>query len=300
MKKILVIGSLNMDFVLDVEKAPEAGETVRANSFTLIPGGKGANQAYAVGKLGGCVKMLGAVGNDSNGDALLNSLASVGVDTSCIRRAENAMTGVAAICVDADGENRIIAAGGANLCADIDYIRANEAAIEWCDILLLQLEIPLEAVVFAARRAYELGKMVILDPAPARTDLPEELLQYLYLIKPNETEVLTVRNYAEKNVGDAAAALLKLGVDNVLVTLGDEGSRLYRKGCPVAAIPTRKVKAVDTTAAGDCFAAALSVALARGERLEDAAAYASRAASVSVTRKGAQTSIPSPNEVPEQ
>jgi len=161
----------------------------------------------------------------------------------------------------------------------------------------MQLEISLEAVEYAAMRAKELGKMVILDPAPARSDLPDALLKSLYLIKPNENEILVTQNLVDVPVEDAAKGLLEKGVENVMVTIGAEGSILYRKGESPVKIPARSVKAVDTTAAGDCFAAALAVAMSKDEALADAARYASKAAAISVTRKGAQPSIPAPEEI---
>ena len=297
MKNILVIGSLNMDFVFDVQNAPRPGETIQARSMTQIPGGKGANQAYAAGKLGGNVAMLGAVGADSAGDRLLESLSSVGVNVERIIRSEDVGTGLASIYVDEKGENQIVIAAGANACVDVDYIRRNDDMIQWCDILMMQLEISLEAVEYAAMRAKELGKMVILDPAPARSDLPDALLKSLYLIKPNENEILVTQNLVDVPVEDAAKGLLEKGVENVMVTIGAEGSILYRKGESPVKVPARSVKAVDTTAAGDCFAAALAVAMSKDEALPDAAHYASKAAAISVTRKGAQPSIPAPEEI---
>lgn len=266
--------------------------------MTQIPGGKGANQAYAAGKLGGNVAMLGAVGADSAGDRLLASLSSVGVNVERIIRSEDTGTGLASIYVDDEGENQIVIAAGANACVDVDYIKQNDDMIQWCDILMMQLEISLEAVTYAAERAHALGKMVFLDPAPARSDLPDALLRSLYLIKPNENEILVTQNLKDDvPVDEAAKGLLEKGVRNVLVTVGAEGSRLYHDGELAAVIPARPVKAVDTTAAGDCFAAALAVAVSKGEGLIDAASYASKAAAISVTRKGAQPSIPSSEEI---
>ena len=286
-----------MDFVFDVQNAPRPGETIQARSMTQIPGGKGANQAFAAGKLGGNVAMLGAVGADSAGGRLLASLRSVGVNVERIIRSEDEGTGIASIYVDEKGENQIVIAAGANACVDVDYIRENDDMICWCDILMMQLEIGLDAVVYAAARAKALGKLVILDPAPARSDLPDDLLKCLYLIKPNETEILVTQNLQDVPIGEAAQGLLAKGVANVLVTVGAEGSILYRAGKEPVTIPSRPVKAVDTTAAGDCFAAALAVALSKDEPLTDAAHYASKAAAISVTRKGAQPSIPAPEEI---
>ena len=299
MKKLLVIGSLNMDFVTHVPHPLAVGETMLAQDLQLVPGGKGANQAYAMGKLGGRAAMLGAVGADLHGDRLLENLRSVGVEVAAIQREQAAPTGMAVITVLPDGDNSILVLPGANSQVTPEVLEEHSQLLEECDILVLQLEIPLETVVAAAVKAAQLGKQVILDPAPAVPGLPEELLKSLWLIKPNETElsILIGRPYAPEHLREDAQSLQKRGVKNVLVTLGAAGSYLLKEDGTESFFPADdSVKVVDTTAAGDSYVAALAVALSLGESLEAAARFASRVSDVVVTRPGAQTSIPSPEE----
>ena len=300
MKKILVIGSMNMDFVTDVPHMPAVGETVLAQGLEFVPGGKGANQAFAMGRLGGDVAMLGAVGADTYGEKLCHNLQSAGVDVSQIKRCCDAATSVAVIGVTPQGDNSIIVLPGANQAVDRAYLEEHHDLLEACDILAMQLEIPLDTVVYAAREAKALGKTVVLDPAPAVPDLPEELYPCLDLIKPNETElaILTGRAYRPEDLRDNALALQAKGVKNVLVTLGGEGSYLLKEDGSEARFPADKtVKVVDTTAAGDSFMAGLCVGLAQGQSLEEAARLASAVSDIVVTRRGAQTSIPTLEEV---
>jgi ribokinase len=300
MKILLVIGSMNMDFVTDLPHALAVGETILAQNLRLVPGGKGANQAYAMGKLGGMVTMLGAVGADLHGERLCGNLQSVGVEVEAIRKAEDSPTGMAVITVLPNGDNSILVLQGANAQVTPEYVKEHHRLLEECDILVLQLEIPLETVVYAAQEAYRMGKQVILDPAPAVAGLPEELLQCLYLLKPNETElsILMGHPYDPASLREDALSLQKKGVKNVLVTLGSAGSYLLLEdGSEVRMEANPKVQVVDTTAAGDSYVAALAVALSQGENLEKAARFASRVSDIVVTRPGAQTSIPSREEV---
>lgn len=297
-KKILLVGSLNMDLVIEMKRMPLVGETVAGESLAYIPGGKGANQAYAAAKLGGAVTMLGCVGTDSMGDALLESLKESGTDIAHLKRSADTSTGMAMIYVDPMGNNSIVVLGGANTCCDICYLQEKDALFAEADYVMLQMEIPHEAVFYAARRAKELGKTVILNPAPAPapTDLPDELWEQIDYLTPNETELATLCGQLE--IKDAAAELLKRGVGNVLVTLGEKGALLLnRQG--EAFFPARAVAAADTTAAGDCFHGAFAVSLAEGKELSEAIAFANLASSIAVTRKGAQSSIPSREEVEE-
>lgn len=253
MKKILVIGSMNMDFVTDVPHMPAVGETILAQGLEFVPGGKGANQAFAMGRLGGSVAMLGAVGADTYGERLCENLQSAGVDVSQVRRCQEAATSIAVIGVTPQGDNSIIVLPGANRTVDRAYLEEHRPLLEDCDILAMQLEIPLDTVLYAAREAKALGKTVVLDPAPAVPDLPEELFPCLDLIKPNETElsILTGRPYRPEDLRESARALQAKGVRNVLVTLGGEGSYLLKEDGSEARFPADKtVPVMDTTAAG--------------------------------------------------
>lgn len=300
MKKLLVIGSMNMDFVTDLPHPLAVGETLLAKNLRLVPGGKGANQAYAMGKLGGSVTMLGAVGADLHGGKLGESLDSVGVDISAIRKAEDCPTGMAVIGVLPNGDNSILVLQGANTQVTPEYVEEHHQLLEECDILVLQLEIPLETVIYAAKEAYRLGKQVILDPAPAVAGLPDDLLECLYLIKPNETElsILMGHPYTPETLKEDALCLQRKGVKNVLVTLGGAGSYLLREDGTEAWMKANSaVQVVDTTAAGDSYVAALAVAISQGQDLEVAAQFASRVSDIVVSRPGAQPSIPSREEV---
>lgn len=300
MKNILVVGSLNMDYVIKVQLMPQMGETVLSKELSLIPGGKGANQAYAVGRLGGQVAMLGAIGCDSAGEALCRSLCSAGVDISHLKRSKTLSTGAAFIAVDAQGNNSIIVTQGANAAVDIPYIQENLETLKNCDIVILQLETPLETVIFVAKKAKELGKIVILDPAPARTDIPCELYRYVDYLKPNETELakLTGNDLAAQNPGPSAALLQAYGVKNVVVTLGERGAFLCKENKETCVCPAFQVsQVVDTTAAGDSFTGAMAATLARGNSLDQAVKFATKVSGMVVSRKGAQTSIPALEEV---
>ncbi len=300
MKKILVIGSLNMDFVLEVDHIPVVGETVLSKSLQFVPGGKGANQAFCAGKLGGKVSMLGAVGKDQHGDALLRGLSGAGVNISPIRQLSGKNTGVALIGVNAQGNNSIIISQGANLEVTPRAIDENIALLTESDIVVFQLEIPLETVLYGAKKAKELGKTVILDPAPAVENLPKELFSCLDIIKPNEIELGTLLGdpNAKESLSDSCRRLKELGVKNVIVTLGEEGAFLLEESGGETRFPAVSFgPAVDTTAAGDSFTAALALGLSQGMNLKESVSLSIRVGGMVVTRKGAQTSIPSREEV---
>lgn len=299
MAKIVVIGSLNIDFVVNVPNMPEVGETLLADHFDLIPGGKGANQACALGKLGADVMMLGAVGNDSYGDMELESLRSAGVDVSRVARREDCSSGIALITVNGQGDNSIVVIQGANKTVDRAYIDQNRDVIESCDLVIFQLEIPMDTVCYAALMAKQLGKTVILDPAPAPHSLPPQLMQCVDYLKPNETELttLTGRKDAQEHLKEATDELKQLGAKSVLVTLGKDGVFLNLSDGSTATVPAKKVRTVDTTAAGDSFTAGFAYGLSRGEDALSAVDLANRVAAVVVTRKGAQSSIPTIEEV---
>lgn len=301
MDKILIIGSLNMDMVADVDHTPMTGETILTNKVSLISGGKGANQAYAAGKLGADVTMFGAVGEDSYGKLLLENLTMAGVNTASVLKRKDAATGMAFITVNKDGDNSIVVVSGANATMSKEDITARKELIESADILLLQMEIPVETVCHAARLAKSMGKTVILDPAPVPNYFPMELYQYVDVMKPNETELymLTGMDPEKNSIEDAAGWLRARGVKDVMVTLGEKGVYLDSEKFGVVKIPAVEVHAVDTTAAGDTFTAAVAVKMARGENIREAAAFANRVSSIVVTRKGAQSSIPALEEVEE-
>lgn len=298
-KKILVIGSLNMDMVIPIEQMPLKGETILGGNITHIPGGKGANQACAVGKLGGDVVMLGCVGDDQFGKALCENLMRAGVDVSHVGKVEQVPTGIAVILVDAEGSNSIVVAPGTNSKCDVQYLKDYDEILKDCDFVIFQMEIPKDAIWYGIFRAKELGKTVILNPAPVPEFIPEEILQKIDYITPNEVEAVKLAGLEGDSlevIEEAAGRLLQKGIVNVLVTLGSRGVMLMKEGyCEV--FPARKVDAVDTTAAGDCFNGAFAVGLAEGMAVEEAIAFGNLASSIAVTRKGAQSSIPARSEV---
>lgn len=299
MKDILVIGSLNMDFVLNLESIPKPGETLSTDTYELIPGGKGANQAYALGKLGASVALIGCVGRDEYADVILNNLKSANVDVSGVVRLDNINTGTAFVSVDGSGENSIIVARGANGMLSKDIINNNIHLIENAKIIIMQLEIPLEVVTYVAKLAKKLGKQVILDPAPAKKNLPDELLECIDIIKPNETELQTITGISSNSNIDiisTSSELLKKGINNVIVTLGANGSLLINKE-NITKFSALDVDVVDTTAAGDSFTAGLAKSLNEGKSLNEAIKYGHIVSSIVVTRKGAQSSIPTKEEV---
>ena len=298
-KKVLVIGSLNMDFVIEVDKMPTKKETVHGNNFTLIPGGKGANEAYALGKMGANVTMLGCVGKDEYGEKLIENLKSVNVNTSKIKKVSKIKTGCAFITVDKNGDNSITVVGGANQTLTKDIIDKNIKLIEDSDIIIMQLEIPIDVVTYASQVAKEKGKIVILDPAPAVKNIPEALLQNIDIIKPNEVEieVLTgIKVRKQKDLLKASYKLIEKGVKNVITTLGNQGSFLVTKD-KYDYFKALKVEVVDTTAAGDTFTAALAKSLLEDKTIEEAIYYANIVSALVVTKKGAQTSIPNIKEI---
>lgn len=299
MGKILVIGSLNMDMVMNVDHMPLAGETILCDGMKLVAGGKGANQACAAGRLGTDVTMLGAIGDDAYGKMQIESLKQAGVDVSGLIVKEGVSTGIAFITVNKEGNNSIVVVQGANACFTPEDIESHRKLIEECEIVILQLEIPLDTVLYAVKLAKKLGKTVLLDPAPAPEQFPEELYRYVDIIKPNETELAGLTGVAEaQNHLEKAVQMLKEhGVKNVLVTLGGDGVYLDTEGEKTVRIPAKKVKVVDTTAAGDSFTAALAAMLIEGKTLKEAAEFANQVSAIVVTREGAQSSIPTLQEV---
>ena len=299
MSKILVIGSLNMDHIVHVPHMVKQGETILAeDDLRFVPGGKGANQAYAIGKLGGDVCMLGKVGKDEAGKSMLQNLSEVAVDTSKIELSD-ASTGTAWICVNEEGDNSIVVIPGANKQVDIPYIEKNLSEIQKSELLILQLEIPVETVCFAAKEAKQRGKLVILDPAPAKAGLPAELFSYVDILKPNETELAILTGMdASTKVEDMVKELRKLYKGTLVVSMGEKGV-LIDDGERSSRLPARKTTVVDTTAAGDSFVAGMALKLVENKSLEEAIEYAQKLASIVVSRSGAQSSIPTAKEVEE-
>ena len=294
MAKIVVIGSTNTDLVIKTERIPEQGETVIGGSFMMTAGGKGANQAVAAARLDGDVIFVTKIGDDMFGDEAQRHFANENIPGEYIFTEQGSPSGIALITVDARGENCIVVAPGANdmlTRSDIDSVRAQ---IEAAEYLLLQLEIPMEIVEYAADVAFKAGTKVILNPAPAAA-LSRQLISKLYLITPNRTEcqLLTGRIINdEKSAEAAASALIAMGAQNAVVTLGSRGALVAESGGKYELIPAHHVVAVDTTAAGDVFNGALVVALSEGRTLVEAATFATKASAISVTRMGAQSSIP--------
>ncbi len=296
---IFVLGSINMDMVARVGYMPKNGETLTAEKFYINPGGKGANQAVAIAKLGGEVKMVGKVGADANGKALIENLEKNGVDAQFVTVAEGVNTGIAMIIVE-DGDNRIILDKGANHAFTKEDVDEGLASAKAGDILIMQLEVPLEIVEYASSIAQRVGMTVILNPAPA-IPLPDELLSKVDIISPNEseTEILTgVSPSDEVHLALAVKKFYQKGVKKVIITMGSRGSAIA-EGQTITYIEPRKVKAVDTTSAGDTFVGACAVMLTKGKTLEESARFASVASSITITREGAAQSIPTLEEVEE-
>ena len=296
-RNILVVGSSNTDMTVKTRTLPLPGETVLGGVFTMGAGGKGANQAVAARRLGGEVKFICKVGRDIFGDNAIAHYMEEGLDTDGILRSE-LPSGIALISVDEHAENCIVVASGANNDLTEADIEAVAGDIRNCGILLLQLEIPVPSVVKAARIAHEAGATVVLNPAPA-CPLPDELFRYVDLFIPNETELSTFSGLPvsdEASAAKAAAAMQAKGVGKLIVTMGSKGSLICEGGEPVF-VPARKVKAVDTTAAGDTFCGALCVALSEGRGLKEAAEFATAASALTVQKMGAQDSIPYRNDI---
>jgi len=298
MNSILVIGSANTDMVVKTSQFPTPGQTVLGGQFFMFPGGKGANQAVAAAKLGGNVTFIAKLGKDIFGDESLNGFQSTGMDTRYILRDDQAPSGVALITVNEKGENHIVVAPGANHTLSPDNLDQGELSFMQSEWILMQLEIPMETIVYAADKAEKLGKRIVLNPAPAQP-LPAELFGKLFLFTPNQTEA---GFYTGVNVTDmdsarkAAGILLKKGVANVVITMGSKGA-YFSNASEELLIPTPVVNAVDTTAAGDVFNGALCVGLAEDLTWKEALTRACKAAAFSVTRMGAQSSAPTQEEL---
>ncbi|HKG53285.1 MAG TPA: ribokinase [Anaerolineales bacterium] len=296
MPDILVVGSLNADLVVQVPRFPQPGETISGSDLQIIPGGKGANQAVAAARQGTSVSMLGRVGNDSFGPELIHNLKQNNVETSHVQINPGSATGTAIIAVDATGQNNIVLSPGGN-----GQVRPTDVAnVSFSDykLLLIQLEIPLEAVTSAAQRARESGLRVLLNPAPARS-LPEELISLSDFILPNESELSLLTNQSVHDISSAekaAKALLAGGAQNVIVTLGANGALIVNKDIKKH-IPSFDVQVVDTTAAGDAFIGGFASALLSNKSLEEAVRYGCACGALATTKFGAQPSLPTREEV---
>lgn len=296
--RIVVAGSLNMDVVIEVDIPPRMGETVLGRKVHFLPGGKGANQAVAAARLDAAVTMLGAVGNDAFGKQLLEAMRQANIGPETIRVIDDESTGMASIMLSR-GDNCITVVPGANARLSASDIDRHEQSIRNADIVLLQLEVPVDTVAYTAAAAKRHGKPVVLNPAPALA-LPDELYAHVDYLTPNRSELALLADMpaaAEPDAGpDALAAAMRRlrerGARHIIVTLGADGAGVLRPDGSVAVVPGRRMPVVDTTGAGDCFNAALAFAIASGREPERAVAFAIAASALSVTRLGAQAGMP--------
>lgn len=301
MNKVCIIGSINMDMVMDIEKMPKEGETILSNRLKLFSGGKGSNQVIAAKRSGADVSMIARIGNDGNGKELYSKLKSEGVHIGGITIDKNSSTGVAAIIVDSKGNNSIIVNSGANMKLTVEDIRKNKNLIEKSDIVVTQMETPVKCAIEGFKIGKDKNKITILNPAPAPKEIKEELLKLTDIVTPNETEaeILTgIKVETDEDLKKAGKVLIKNGVKVIIFTLGKRGVAIVTKD-KFKIIKGRKVDVVDTTGAGDTFIGAFSSELKslNFEDILDAANFANIASSISVTKKGAEPSIPYREEI---
>lgn len=295
---ILVVGSSNTDMVIQTTHLPRPGETVLGGTFFMNPGGKGANQAVTVARLGGHISFICKTGEDIFGRQARQLFKEEGIDTSYLCTDPQAPSGVALITVDERAENSIVVASGANALLSPQDLAGAEEAIEEAEWILMQLEIPLDTVEFVAGLADRKHKKVVLNPAPAQP-LSPELLRQVYILTPNETEAEMISGVKVTHLSsamEAARVIHEMGVTWVVITLGSKGALVYGESVKEI-VPAFEVKAVDTTAAGDVFNGAFVVALSEGKEMVEAARFACKASALSVTRPGAQSSVPYRTEV---
>ncbi|HEX8590803.1 ribokinase [Pseudomonas sp.] len=297
--KVVIVGSLNMDLVTRAPRLPRAGETLAGQSFVTVPGGKGANQAVAAARLGASVAMIGCVGADAYGEQLRTALLAEGVDCQAVTRIEGESTGVALIVVDDSSQNAIVIVAGGNGHVTASVVDGFDALLSQAEVIICQLEVPLDTVGHVLKRGHELGKTVILNPAPASGPLPAEWFAWIDYLIPNESEATALTGLPVDSTASAdaaASALLAAGVSKVIVTLGEQGA-LFASPSRSEHFPAPRVQPVDTTAAGDTFVGGFAAALADGRSESDAIRFGQVAAALSVTRSGAQPSIPTFAEV---
>ncbi|WP_194790426.1 ribokinase [Pseudomonas sp. UFMG81] len=292
--KVVVVGSLNMDLVARAQRLPRGGETLAGDSFFTAPGGKGANQAVAAARLGASVAMVGNVGDDAYGQQLRQALEVEGVDCQGVSVCGGVSSGVALIVVDAASQNAIVIIPGGNGRLGPESVRRFDSLLQQAEVVICQLEVPTATVAWTLARGRELGKTVILNPAPATGPLPAEWFAHIDYLIPNESEAEALAGLKvsdQDSARRAAERLRQLGAGKVIVTLGAQGALLVDAD-GARHFPTTPVKPLDTTAAGDTFVGAFAAGLARGLSLQDAIVFGQRAAALSVTRVGAQPSIP--------
>lgn len=296
--KIAVLGSINMDLMIRSAKLPLPGETVIADSKVENPGGKGANQAVAAARMGADVTMIGCVGDDSFAEQLLANLNAEGVDTSHVSQLKQTTSGVAVVMVEESGENAILVVPGANRLVGSAALEQARRVICESDVLLMQLEVPVETVIAAAAIAREAGVPVILDPAPAPATVPAGLLN-VDLICPNQSEAAALLGRPVDSLGDAVARIAELtmlGPRQAIITMAEQGAVVF-DGETIETVSPFEINAVDSTAAGDAFAAGLAVRLAEGATLFDAVTFASAAGALAASGAGAQTAMPTREQI---
>ena len=296
--KVVVVGSLNMDLVTRASRLPRAGETLIGQTFSTVPGGKGANQAVASARLGADVSMIGCVGTDAYGTQLREALRVEGIDCQAVSTVDGS-SGVALIVVDDSSQNAIVIVAGSNGELTPASLQAFDAVLQAADVIVCQLEVPMNTVGYALKRGRELGKTVILNPAPASGPLPAEWYASIDYLIPNESEASALSGVTVDSIDAAKVAatqLIQAGAGKVIVTLGAQGA-LFTDGQRFEHLQAPKVKAVDTTAAGDTFVGGFAAALANGKSEAEAIRFGQVAAALSVTRAGAQPSIPTLHDV---
>lgn len=296
--KVVVVGSLNMDLVTRASRLPRAGETLIGQTFSTVPGGKGANQAVASARLGADVSMIGCVGTDAYGTQLREALRVEGIDCQAVSTVDGS-SGVALIVVDDSSQNAIVIVAGSNGELTPASLQAFDSVLQAADVIVCQLEVPMNTVGYALKRGRELGKTVILNPAPASAPLPAEWYASIDYLIPNESEAGALSGVTVDSIDSAKAAatqLIQAGAGKVIITLGSQGA-LFSDGQGFEHLLAPKVRAVDTTAAGDTFVGGFAAALANGKSEAEAIRFGQVAAALSVTRAGAQPSIPTLHDV---